>query len=87
MPEPKDKLSFEQALARLEQIVSQIEGGKVPLEDSIEKYAQGIALIKQCRSILESAEQKIQVLAKGEGSGQGLQVTGPLAEAETTEEA
>ena len=74
----KDKLSFEQALQRLEQIVDQIEAGKVPLEESIEKYAQGIELIKQCRAILESAERKIQVLTKGEG--QNVQVTGPLAE-------
>ncbi len=76
----KQKLSFEKALERLEQIVDQIESGKVPLEESIDKYAQGIELIKQCRSILESAERKIQVLAKGEG--QDVQVTGPLEEGE-----
>ncbi len=76
----KQKLSFEKALERLEQIVDQIESGKVPLEESIDKYAQGIELIKQCRSILESAERKIQVLAKGEG--QDVQVTGPLEEAQ-----
>jgi len=76
----KQKLSFEKALERLEQIVDQIESGKVPLEESIDKYAQGIELIKQCRSILESAERKIQVLAKGEG--QDVQVTGSLEEGE-----
>ncbi len=78
----KQKLSFEKALERLEQIVDQIESGKVPLEESIDKYAQGIELIKQCRSILESAERKIQVLAKGEG--QDVQVTGSLEEGEGT---
>ena len=61
------KVSFEKALERLEQIVSQIEGGQVPLEESIEKYAEGMALLKTCRTILDSAEKKIQVLAKGEG--------------------
>ena len=76
----KEKLSFEQSLQRLEQIVDQIEAGKVPLEESIEKYAQASSSIKQCRSILESAERKIQVLAKGEG--QNVQVTGPLSETE-----
>ncbi|HOD81413.1 MAG: Exodeoxyribonuclease 7 small subunit [Planctomycetes bacterium ADurb.Bin126] len=76
----KQKLSFEKALERLEQIVDQIESGKVPLEESIDKYAQGIELIKQCRSILESAERKIQVLAKGEG--QDVRVTGSLEEGE-----
>jgi len=60
------KMTFEQALAKLEEIVSKIESGEVPLEESIEKYAEGIKLIKQCRSILDAAEQKIRLLAKGE---------------------
>ena len=63
----KEKITFEQALERLEQIVSNIEEGKVSLEDSIEKYAEGIALIKQCRQILDAAEKKIQVLAAQAG--------------------
>ena len=71
------KLSFEQALAKLEEIVEQIEQGEVPLEDSIERYAQGIELIKQCRSILARAEKKIQILAKSEGGA--LEVEGELA--------
>lgn len=71
-PEPDqgqdtEGLSFEQALEKLEQIVSQIEQGQVPLEESIQRYAEGIALIKKCRAILETAEQKIQLLAKAEG--------------------
>lgn len=62
----KRKLTFEQALEKLEQIVAEIEEGKVPLEESIEKYAEGIELVKQCRGILDKAEQKIQLLARGE---------------------
>ena len=76
--QPQPKLSFEQALARLEQIVSQIEEGKVSLEDSIDRYAEGIKLIQQCRAILESAEKKIQLLSQGEG--QTLEVAGELEE-------
>ena len=72
------KMTFEESLAKLEQIVSQIEEGKVSLEESIEKYAEGIKLIKQCRTILDSAEQKIQLLAKGEGDQ--LTVSGDLPE-------
>jgi len=60
------KLTFEQALERLEKIVAEMEQGKVSLEQSIEKYAEGIELIKQCRKILDEAEKKIQVLAKNE---------------------
>jgi len=61
------KLTFEEALEKLESIVSAIEEGKVPLEESIAKYAEGIQLVKQCRAILDDAEKKIQLLAKGEG--------------------
>ena len=63
----KGKKTFEQALQELEKIVTGIEEGKVSLEESIEKYADGIKLIKQCRTILDTAEKKIQLLAKGEG--------------------
>ena len=73
-----NKMTFEQALARLERIVAEIEGGKVPLEKSIEKYAEGIALIKQCRAILASAESKIKLLTAKEGGS--LEVAGELDE-------
>lgn len=61
------KLKFEQALAKLEKLVAEIEEGKVSLEDSIAKYAEGIKLVKHCRGVLDAAEQKIQLLAKGQG--------------------
>ena len=61
----KKTLTFEEALARLEEIVAGIEGGEIPLEQSIAKYAEGIALVKQCRGILDQAEQKIQLLSSG----------------------
>ncbi len=62
---PKKKLTFEQALGELEKIVSQIENGEVSLEQSIEKYAEGVELDKQCREILDAAEKKIQLLSRG----------------------
>lgn len=61
----KKTLTFEEALARLEEIVAGIEGGEIPLEQSIAKYAEGIGLLKQCRGILDQAEQKIQLLSAG----------------------
>ncbi len=61
----KQKPTFEEALTELEEIVEAIEEGDVPLEKSIEKYADGIKLIKQCRTILDQAEKKIQLLSKG----------------------
>ena len=61
------KLSFEQALERLELIVTEIESGRTSLEESIDRYAQGTKLVKRCRAILDQAEKKIQLLAKGDG--------------------
>ena len=76
----KKKMSFEQALQRIEEIVSEIEDGSVPLEDSIDKYAEGIKLIEHCRTVLGKAEEKIQLLTKGQGQGQELQPAGQLPE-------
>jgi exodeoxyribonuclease VII small subunit len=81
----KEKLTFEQALAKLEAIVSAIEAGEVPLEESIEKYADGIRLVKQCRAILDQAEKKIQLLAKAEDAPETLEPAGELAEGDEAE--
>ena len=56
----KRKLSFEQALKQLEALAEQIEQGQIGLEESITKYEQGMALVRQCREILARAELKIQ---------------------------
>jgi len=73
------KTTFEEALGKLEEIVEQIESGEIGLEASIARYEEGIKLIKQCRTILDAAEKKIQLLAKAEG---GLAPGGELAEPE-----
>ena len=58
----KKKLTFEEALKQLETIAGQIERGTIGLEESIDKYEEGMALVKQCRDILSKAELKIQQL-------------------------
>ena len=58
----KKKLTFEEALKQLETIAEQIERGTIGLEESIDKYEEGMALVKQCRDILSKAEMKIQQL-------------------------
>jgi len=58
----KKKPTFEQALMQLETIAEQIEQGKIGLEESIDKYEEGMKLVKQCRDILSKAEIKIQKL-------------------------
>jgi exodeoxyribonuclease VII small subunit len=57
--------TFEDALAELEQILSDIEGGHVGLEQSLSKYERGSFLIQHCRSVLSKAEQQIEMLSKG----------------------
>ena len=61
----KRKLSFEEALGQLETIAEQIEQGKIGLEESVNQYERGMALVKQCREILAKAELKIQRLQEG----------------------
>ncbi len=60
------KLSFEEAITMLTDIVSKIEQGQIPLQDSIDQYEKGMALIKHCRGILEKAEKRIEKIIKEE---------------------
>jgi exodeoxyribonuclease VII small subunit len=77
-------LTFEQALARLEKMVEDIEQGRIGLADSIERFEEGTRLIKHCQSILSQAELKIRQLQAGPG---GEPVEGPLAVPESDEPA
>jgi len=61
-PATDKALTFEEALSRLESIVTAIEQGKIGLEESIGQYERGMTLVKQCREILAKAELKIQLL-------------------------
>jgi len=58
------KQTFEEALTELEKIVEKVEQGEIGLEESIEKYAQGMQLIKHCREILDQAEKRIETINK-----------------------
>ncbi len=58
------KLSFEQAIKKLTDIVSKIEDGQVSLEQSLAQYEQGMELIKHCRAILQKAEKKIEEISQ-----------------------
>jgi exodeoxyribonuclease VII small subunit len=58
-------LKFETALAELEQIVQSMEGGRLPLDESIAAYRRGSELLKHCQQQLGDAERKIQVLENG----------------------
>ncbi len=65
-------LSFEAALAELEQIVAKLESGQAPLQQSIKIYERGQALKAHCEKLLEAAEAKIEKITlnkAGEASG------------------
>ncbi|OQA30495.1 MAG: Exodeoxyribonuclease 7 small subunit [Betaproteobacteria bacterium ADurb.Bin341] len=70
MNEPlSNDLKFETALAALEQIVRDMEGGELQLEESIVAYRRGAELLKHCRHLLVDAEQQLRVLEEvGEDS-------------------
>lgn len=56
--------TFEEALHELEQILAEIEGGELGLEDSLAKYERGNFLIHHCRGVLNTAERQIELLSK-----------------------
>lgn len=58
-------LSFEKALAELEQIVARLEKGDVPLEESISLYERGEALKARCEQVLKSAEARVEKIVLG----------------------
>jgi exodeoxyribonuclease VII small subunit len=64
--EPK---SFEDAMARLDAIVAKLEEDKLPLDEMLSRYEEGIALARYCGEKLEAAEQKVRLIArKADGS-------------------
>ena len=61
----KDKqIQFEEAFKRLDEIVTKLESGDLSLEESMPLFEEGITLTETCKTRLETAEQKIQLLLK-----------------------
>lgn len=58
----KKKQSFEENLARLEEIVSEMEGGTAELDKLLSLFEEGVTLIKSCSSALDKAEQKVRLV-------------------------
>ena len=68
--------NFEEALAELEQILAEIEGGQIGLEESLVKYERGNFLIHHCRTVLTQAEKQIEQLSKTpEGGVEAMPLT------------
>lgn len=64
--EKKKEKSFEAALKRLEEIVSEMEGGELKLDAILKKFEEGMRLARFCSGKLEEAEKKIEILLKKE---------------------
>lgn len=69
MPKPQNTppKSFEESMQRLDEIVGRLEEDKLPLDDMIALYEEGIALARACGEKLEAAEQKVRLIAKQGG--------------------
>ena len=62
----KDKMSFEDSVKRLDEIVKTLERGDAPLSESLKLFEEGTSLISNCDTLLNEAEQKVVKLRKGQ---------------------
>lgn len=77
--ETEDRRSFEELMARLEEIVRMLERGNAPLEESLALFEEGTDLIRRCSGLLDNAEQKVVMLRKG-GDGSPEELDFPAME-------
>ena len=59
-----ENLNFEQAMAKLETITTELEKGELDLDASVSKFEEGMQLSKKCSELLENAEKRITILLK-----------------------
>ena len=74
----KKKLSFEENIEKLEEILSKLEDEKLSLDMSVKLYEEGMKLVSTCNRELEDAERKIKILTRGDD--------GQIVEASITED-
>ena len=76
------QLNFEGAMDRLEEIVEQMESGKMMLEELIGRYEEGMKLVKVCQERLASAEQRIEIITRNNAGKPVVKDFEPAAEKE-----
>ena len=64
MGQKTDKPTLETAMQRINEIVSEMEEGQLPLESLIVRYEEGVGLVKVCQEKLDAAEKKIQIISR-----------------------
>ena len=67
--EPDDPAQFEKALTELQEIVGEMEGDRLPLEDLLKKYERGTGLLQVCQSHISKARERIEQIAAEAKSG------------------
>ena len=68
----KKKMTFEDAVERLEEIINALEGGDADLDQSLKLYEEGIGLVRNCSELLEKAEQSVKILQMQPDGGMTL---------------
>ena len=77
------ELNFERAMDRLEEIVEQMESGKMMLEELIVRYEEGMKLVKICQERLTSAEQRIEIITRNNAGKASVKEFEPTLEKES----
>ncbi len=62
----KEPATYEQALAELDRLVAQMEGGQLPLDQLLDAYRRGAELLALCRARLQAVEEQVKVLEDGQ---------------------
>ncbi|MDE2081125.1 MAG: exodeoxyribonuclease VII small subunit [Burkholderiales bacterium] len=62
----KEPATYEQALAELDRLVAQMEGGQLPLDQLLDAYRRGAELLGLCRARLQAVEEQVKVLEDGQ---------------------
>ncbi|HXN07839.1 MAG TPA: exodeoxyribonuclease VII small subunit [Nitrospiria bacterium] len=65
MEKKTEKMNFEEAMARLEEIVKNLEKGDLPLDKAMTSFEEGVKLSKVCLDQLEKADRKVEILLQG----------------------
>ncbi|MEG0898749.1 MAG: exodeoxyribonuclease VII small subunit [Oscillospiraceae bacterium] len=67
----KKKLSFEESVLQLEEIITQMDSGDITLDESLQKYKEAIELISNCNKFLESAKLKVETITMNTNVSEG----------------
>ncbi|MFM7626956.1 MAG: exodeoxyribonuclease VII small subunit [Gammaproteobacteria bacterium] len=67
MTKSKRPPDFEKSLAELEALVERLEGGELPLEESLKSFERGVALTRECQVALQAAQARVDILLKRDG--------------------